>query len=71
MAGPRLLALQKQFDDLLSAKTKIENTATSANRDLTDSENADIDGLLSRAEQLKPEIERQEADLYMNPRRVR
>jgi HK97 family phage major capsid protein len=49
--------LQKQFDDLLSAKTKIENTATSANRDLTDSENADIDGLLSRAEQLKPEIE--------------
>lgn len=40
MAGPRLTALQRQFDELRTGITTIERAATSVNRDLTEAETA-------------------------------
>lgn len=58
MAGPRLLALKKQFDDLKEGIDKINRAAVDDGRDLTDAEQADHDALCDRAETLKPEIEK-------------
>lgn len=57
MAGPRLTALRKQFDDVKNGIDTIERAATAASRDLTPDETADLDKLYERAATLKPEIE--------------
>lgn len=59
MSGPRLRALRKQFDDIKSSIETINRAASDAGRDLTDDESADLDKLFDRAEQLKPEIEKE------------
>lgn len=58
MAGPRLTALQRQFDSLTAGINTINRTAADAGREPTAEEAAQLDQLFDRAEQLKPEIEK-------------
>jgi HK97 family phage major capsid protein len=57
VAGPRLQALQRQFDELKAGIERINRAAIDGNRDLTPEEQADQDKLFERAETIKPEIE--------------
>jgi len=54
--NPRLTALRAEHDKLRSGIDTIEGKATAEARDLTDAEQADVDKLYSRAEELGPEI---------------
>ena len=56
-------ALRAEFEDVKTGIEKIERAAADASRDLTDDEQADIDKLFARAEQLKPDIQK-EADRH-------
>jgi len=53
----RLDALRRQHSDIRDGINVIESKATSAGRDLSDAEQADVDKLYERAEQMLPEIE--------------
>lgn len=53
----RLDALRRQFNDIKSGINAIEAKATQEKRDLTDVEQADVDKLLARADDLTPQIE--------------
>jgi hypothetical protein len=53
----RLDALRKQHSDIRDGINVIESKATSRGGDLTDAEQADVDKLYERAEQMLPEIE--------------
>lgn len=61
LMGQRLQALTRQFDDLKSGIAKIEKVAVDAGRDLNDTEQTDLDALFSRAEAIKPDIDREAA----------
>lgn len=53
----RLDSLRKSFNDARSGIDAIENKARSASRDLSETEQAEVDTLLSRCEDLTPDIE--------------
>lgn len=58
----RLDTLRKEFNQAREGITKIEAAATAdGERELTDAEQADVDRLYARAEELTPEIEREGA----------
>lgn len=57
MANPRLVALRDEFTKVRSAIEQIEGKATAEKRDLTDAEQAEVDTLYTRAEQIKPDVE--------------
>lgn len=55
--NPRLTAMKAEFDKVRAGIDTIEKRATDEGRDLTDTEQADVDKLYARADELKPEIE--------------
>src|SRR4249920_4074326 len=57
----RLDSLRRQHTEIRDGINAIEQKAASANRDLTDSESADVDALYKRAEQILPDIEAEAA----------
>jgi HK97 family phage major capsid protein len=54
---PRLKALTTEFDGIKKSIDTINDRAAKRGTDLTDDEQADLDKLYDRAEQIKPEIE--------------
>src|SRR4249920_3884556 len=57
----RLDSLRRQHTEIRDGINAIEQKAASANRDLSDSESADVDALYKRAEQILPDIEAEAA----------
>ncbi len=55
--NPRIKALQTEFDKVRSGIETIQTKAANEGRDLTDAEQADVDTLFKRAEDLRPVIE--------------
>jgi len=61
MSGPRLTALNTQFQGIRDGIDTINRAAAAESRDLTDAEAKDLDVLFERAEALKPQIETEAA----------
>ena len=55
--NPRIKSLQEQFDKVRSGIEAIQTKAANEGRDLTDAEQADVETLFARAEELRPTIE--------------
>lgn len=60
MSKQRIQALRTEVDGIRKSIEKINDRAAAENRDLDDTEQADVDKLFDRAQQLKPELEQLE-----------
>lgn len=56
--NPKIDALKAQFNEIETAVTAIYDRASTESRDVSEDEQADIDALLNRADELKPQLER-------------